>query len=243
MEALKEVGVDEVIVYCVNDGAVMMAWEKAQGCASEDFIKFGGDPTSELTLALDQELKELGEGQAEVDGTFGPYYMGLFKRCKRFALYIMDGEIKITKVAEALTDPAGDDFPEVTLAPALLEAIKTEGLVGEPSTLHKPRDVTAQAAEIEAAVAKDKVVLFSKPDCPFCKATKELLTEKGVEFTAIEVTTRDDAENFQVAMGQKSGQRTFPNVYINGEFVGGADATKEANESGKLDELLKLTPA
>lgn len=113
-----------MIVYCVNDAACMGAWAKDQGVDSDDFITFMGDPTSALTLALDMELKELGEGQAEVDGMFGPYFMGLYKRCKRFAMYIKDGEIAVTKVAEALTDPAGDSFPEATLAEALLADIK-----------------------------------------------------------------------------------------------------------------------
>lgn len=113
-----------MLVYCVNDAAVMGAWEIAQNAKDEDFIKFVADPASELTLALDMEMVELGEGQAEIDGTFGPFYKGLFKRCKRHALYIEDGDIKITKVAEALSDPAGDDFPEKTLATALVADIK-----------------------------------------------------------------------------------------------------------------------
>jgi peroxiredoxin len=124
VEALKEAGVDEVIVYCVNDAACMGAWSKDQGVSDVDFINFMGDPTSAVTTALDMELKELGEGQAEVDGLFGPFYMGLYKRCKRFAMYIKDGEIVLTKVAQALSDPAGDDFPEATLAEALLADIK-----------------------------------------------------------------------------------------------------------------------
>lgn len=112
------------MIYCVNDAAVMGAWSKDQGVTDEDFITMAADPTSALTLALDMELKEWGEGQAEVDGTFGPYFMGLFKRSKRFAMYIKDGEIALTKVAEALTDPAGDSFPEATLAETLIEDIK-----------------------------------------------------------------------------------------------------------------------
>lgn len=124
MEALKQAGVDEVIVYCVNDAACMGAWSKDQGVSDNDFITFMGDPTSALTLALDMELKELGEGQAEEDGMFGPFYKGLRNRCKRHAMYVKDGEIVLTKVAQALTDPAGDDFPEATLAETLVADIK-----------------------------------------------------------------------------------------------------------------------
>jgi peroxiredoxin len=124
VEALKEVGVDEVIVYCVNDAAVMSAWSKDQGVNNNDFITMMGDPSSSVTTALDMEMVELGEGQAEVDGQFGPYFKGLRRRSKRFAMYIKDGDIVLTKVAQALTDPAGDDFPEATLAEALVADIK-----------------------------------------------------------------------------------------------------------------------
>ena len=39
-------------------------------------------------------------------------------------MYIDNGTVKIARVAEAPDDPAGDDRPDVTLAPAMLEAIK-----------------------------------------------------------------------------------------------------------------------
>lgn len=38
----------------------------------------------------------------------------------------------------------------------------------------------------------------------------------------------------QDALTEKSGQRTVPNVYINGEHLGGADATIEAHNKGEL---------
>lgn len=113
-----------MIVYCVNDAAVMSAWSKDQGVNNNDFITMMGDPSSSVTTALDMEMVELGEGQAEVDGQFGPYFKGLRRRSKRFAMYIKDGDIVLTKVAQALTDPAGDDFPEATLAEALVADIK-----------------------------------------------------------------------------------------------------------------------
>lgn len=99
----------------------MGSWSKDQGVDGVDFVKMMGDPTSAVTSALDMELSPLGDGTAE---DFGPYGVGLFKRCKRFAMYIKDGEIVLTKVAQALDDPAGDDFPEATLADTLLEDIK-----------------------------------------------------------------------------------------------------------------------
>lgn len=106
-------GVDEVIIYCVNDGAVMMAWAEDQGVTEESMVTLFGDPYGQLTEALDMEMTHAG-----------PKSVGIINRCKRFALYLEDGIVKIVRVAEADDDPAGDDRPDVTLADALVDAIK-----------------------------------------------------------------------------------------------------------------------
>jgi 2-Cys peroxiredoxin 5 len=112
-DALKAAGVDEVIIYCVNDGAVMMAWAEDHGVTDESMVTLFGDPYGQLTEALDMEMTHAG-----------PKSVGIINRCKRFALYLEDGVVKIVRVAEADDDPAGDDRPDVTLADALVDAIK-----------------------------------------------------------------------------------------------------------------------
>jgi peroxiredoxin len=102
-----------VIIYCVNDMAVMDAWAMDQGVFASDLVTMMADPKSDLTKALDMEMT--AEGPVSVLGSV---------RSKRIAVYVDDGEVKIVKVAEAEDDPAGDARPEVTLAPAMLEAIK-----------------------------------------------------------------------------------------------------------------------
>ncbi|CAJ1950015.1 unnamed protein product [Cylindrotheca closterium] len=115
-DALKKLGVDEIIIYCVNDGAVMDAWASDQGVAKTSIIKLMGDPYGELTEKLDMELTHAG-----------PKSVGLINRCKRFALFIEDGKVKIVKVAEAEDDPAGDERPDVTLAESMIDAISALG--------------------------------------------------------------------------------------------------------------------
>ncbi|KAL3927942.1 MAG: hypothetical protein SGBAC_012870 [Bacillariaceae sp.] len=115
-DALKKLGVDEVIIYCVNDGAVMDAWAADQGIGTSSMIKLMGDPYGELTEKLDMELTHSG-----------PKSVGLINRCKRFALYMEDGSVKIAKVAEAEDDPAGDERPDITLAESMIDAISALG--------------------------------------------------------------------------------------------------------------------
>lgn len=101
------------MIYCVNDAAVMTAWSEDQGVDEEDMVVLMADPYAELTKALDMELTHPG-----------PIGVGLVNRCKRFALYVEKGIVKIVRVAEAEDDPAGDDFPDITLADAMAEAIQ-----------------------------------------------------------------------------------------------------------------------
>jgi peroxiredoxin len=98
-------------VYAVNDGAVMKAWAKDQKIEGS-MITFMGDPKRDLTTKLGMELDHPG-----------PNGDGLWGRCKRHCLYVVDGIVKVVTIAEAEDDPAGDDDPEDTLAPAVLEMI------------------------------------------------------------------------------------------------------------------------
>ena len=113
-DALRKLGVDEVIIFCVNDGAVMDAWAEDQGVdqSSKGLVTLFGDPSGAVTRALGMELTHPG-----------PMAKLGYPRCKRFALYVEDGTVKVVKVAEAEDDPAGDDRPEETLAPAMIKAI------------------------------------------------------------------------------------------------------------------------
>lgn len=101
-----------MIVYCVNDPAVMQAWAEDQGIAGS-MVTFVGDPAAELTKALDMEMTHPG-----------PPSVGIIGRCKRFAVYAEKGDIKVVRVSEGEDDPAGDSDPSATLAEGMLEAIK-----------------------------------------------------------------------------------------------------------------------
>jgi peroxiredoxin len=109
LDALNAFAVDELLIYCVNDGVVMKAWAEDQGVPEDGLISLMG----EVKDTLDMELTHAG-----------PKSVGLINRCKRFTLYVIDDTVKIARVAESDDDPAGDDFPDVTLAEATIDAIK-----------------------------------------------------------------------------------------------------------------------
>ncbi|GAX28420.1 hypothetical protein FisN_4Hh389 [Fistulifera solaris] len=115
-DALKSAGIDGVLVYCVNDPAVMQAWSENQGVKG-DFVTLMGDPSGAFTKALDLEMTHPG-----------PVSVGIIGRSKRFALIVKDGTVTHVAVSEAEGDPAGDSDPSASLAEAMLEAIEKGAL-------------------------------------------------------------------------------------------------------------------
>jgi peroxiredoxin len=107
-DELKAKGVSDVLVFCVNDGAVMTAWANDQ-FTDGTIIKMLGDPRKELTEALGLVLDH--PGPMSVLGT---------PRCKRFSMLIDDGIIKTINVAGTENDPAGDDNPKISLVEKML---------------------------------------------------------------------------------------------------------------------------
>ena len=91
----------------------MTAWAESQGVPNDSMIQLLGDPYGEVTEKLEMELTHSG-----------PKSVGLINRCKRFALYVENGVVRIVRVAESEDDPAGDDFPDATLAESMMQAIR-----------------------------------------------------------------------------------------------------------------------
>ena len=82
-----------------------------------------------------------------------------------------------------------------------------------------------------------QVLMYSTAVCPFCIRAEQLLRSKGV--TEIEKIRVDLQPELRVAMMEKTGRRTVPQIYINGEHIGGYDDLAALNHAGKLDGLLE----
>jgi len=92
----------------------MQAWAKDQKIGLS-MLTLMGDPEGHLVKALGMELTHPG-----------PIGKGLIGRCKRHAIHVEHGVMKAIRVSEAEGDPAGDDDPSMTLAGAMIQAIKSE---------------------------------------------------------------------------------------------------------------------
>ena len=100
--------------------------------------------------------------------------------------------------------------------------------------------------QIKEVVTTHRVVLFMKgtkqfPQCGFSARAVQILQAAGCE----EFATVNVLENDEVRQGIKefSNWPTIPQLYVNGEFVGGADILMEMFEAGELQELLQSVEA
>jgi glutaredoxin 3 len=81
-----------------------------------------------------------------------------------------------------------------------------------------------------------EVVVYTKDYCPYCTRAKDILKKKGAEVKEIDVT---NDENLLAEMIEKSGGRkSVPEIFINGQHIGGHDDMVELDRKGELDKLL-----
>lgn len=81
----------------------------------------------------------------------------------------------------------------------------------------------------------NKIEIYSTPICPFCHRAKSLLDSKGVSYEEIDVS-RDTKR--MAEMIERSQRRTVPQIFIDGQHIGGSDDLMRIKQSGELDKLL-----
>lgn len=80
------------------------------------------------------------------------------------------------------------------------------------------------------------VTLYSALWCPYCQRAKQLLREKRIAFTEIDV---DADPKRRAEMIERSGRRTVPQIFFGDRHVGGCDDLFAIDRSGELDRLMQ----
>jgi len=96
---------------------------------------------------------------------------------------------------------------------------------------------------VDAAIVDNKVMVFSKSYCPYCKMAKEALNQTGCKYLAIEIENRDDCDAIQDYLLELTKGRSVPRVFIGGTFVGGGSEVKALQAQGKLKPMLQKAGA
>ncbi|MCP5369300.1 MAG: Grx4 family monothiol glutaredoxin [Rickettsiaceae bacterium] len=93
---------------------------------------------------------------------------------------------------------------------------------------------------IQAQINSNKIVLFMKgsadfPQCGFSANVVSILQKMNVPFKDINVL---DSLELRQGIKNFSDWPTIPQLYVNGEFIGGCDIVKEMYQSGELQQLI-----
>jgi monothiol glutaredoxin len=96
-------------------------------------------------------------------------------------------------------------------------------------------------SKVQELIAGNPVLLFMKgtpeePRCGFSMRVVQVLDSMDVEYGAIDVLPA--LQPLREVTGEISDWQTFPQLYVNGELLGGADIVEEMFASGELAEAL-----
>lgn len=80
-----------------------------------------------------------------------------------------------------------------------------------------------------------EVLIYTTTICPYCVRAKMLLQRKGVPYKEIDVSGDAAA---RTALVERTRQRTVPQIFINGEHIGGCDDLYALERAGQLDAKL-----
>ena len=120
---------------------------------------------------------------------------------------------------------------------ALLLAQTASAAWGVREALDRHRD-RPWMEMIQDELRSHRVVVYSKTFCPHSRAVKEILRSLSQGYVAVELDHVAHGRDLQRALARLTGVSTVPQVFIDGQFVGTAEGTREALASGRLARLL-----
>jgi glutaredoxin 3 len=83
-----------------------------------------------------------------------------------------------------------------------------------------------------------KIEVFAGPQCGYCARAKALLTAKQLAYTEMDITV---AENRAELLKRLPRSRTIPQIFIDGEHIGGCEDLELLDKKGYLDSLTSAT--
>jgi monothiol glutaredoxin len=104
---------------------------------------------------------------------------------------------------------------------------------------------TPVTAKIDKLLADNKIMVFMKgdrlqPQCGFSNQVVQILNILAVPYETLDVLSDQDIRQ---GIKEYSNWPTIPQVYINGEFVGGSDVMTELYQKGELQQLVEVALA
>jgi glutaredoxin 3 len=84
-----------------------------------------------------------------------------------------------------------------------------------------------------------RVEIYSTLFCPYCSRAKSLLEKKGIDYVNIDII--EDTAKRDEMVERSGGRRSVPQIFIDGEPIGGCDELYALDRAGQLDAKLGLS--
>ncbi|MFN5351446.1 MAG: glutaredoxin 3 [Alphaproteobacteria bacterium] len=85
----------------------------------------------------------------------------------------------------------------------------------------------------------NEIIIYSKDYCPYCTKAKRLFESKGISnFKEVDITYEEKLQ--QEMFFRSGGRKTVPQIFINGQHIGGCDDLYALDKLGKLNKLLDI---
>ncbi len=81
-----------------------------------------------------------------------------------------------------------------------------------------------------------RIEIYTKQQCPYCVRAKALLERKGAAYQEIDVEGKDE---LRIWLVEASGQKTVPQIFVDGRPLGGFSDIDALDRRGKLDAILR----
>ncbi|MDE1462410.1 Grx4 family monothiol glutaredoxin [Spartinivicinus poritis] len=100
-------------------------------------------------------------------------------------------------------------------------------------------------AQIEEQIKSNPILLYMKgspklPQCGFSSRAAQVMMACGEKFAYVDILQNPE---IRASLPQYANWPTFPQLWVNGELVGGSDILMEMYESGELQKLVKAAVA
>jgi len=95
--------------------------------------------------------------------------------------------------------------------------------------------------KIKEQIKENKILIYMKgspyePKCGFSAKTVQALIDCGAEFSYVDIL---ENQEIRQSLPNISDWPTFPQVFVNGELIGGCDIVTEMHEAGDLERIIK----
>lgn len=94
---------------------------------------------------------------------------------------------------------------------------------------------------VDFYIDTNKVCVFSKTSCGFCNKAKQLLEKYNIDTLIYELDTMNEGSILHENLISKTNHKTVPNIFINGQHIGGYSELEKLFKSGELFIMVNVS--